>query len=263
MFRTTLGFLILALSLTAQAALQTEEVDYEAGGQQLQGYLAYDDAVDGKRPGILVVHEWWGHNEYARKRAEMLADMGYTAFAVDMYGKGKLADHPEDAKGFMSSLMSDLSVAEARFDKALEILTGHETVDAGKTAAIGYCMGGGLVLYMAAQGKDLDGVVSYHGSLGLASRAEPAPGDVDARVLVFTGGADDFVPTDQVQGFIETMRAAQAQYALHSYPGVKHSFTNPEADRFAEDYGMPIAYDREADEHSWRHTGTFFDDIFR
>lgn len=262
MIRLISGLLFLCITVSATAALQTEEIDYAVGDTQFQGYLAYDDDIEGERPGVLVVHEWWGHNEYARKRAEMLARMGYTAFALDMYGKGKVADHPEDAKSFMTALMSDMSAARERFDRALGILKDHDTVDADQTAAIGYCMGGGLVLYMAAEGKDLDGVISYHGSLGLVSKADPQPGDVQARVLVFTGGADNFVPMEQVQDFVGTMRQAQAQYALHSYPGVKHSFTNPEADRFAEEFGMPVAYDKHADEHSWRHTGVFLDNLF-
>lgn len=257
------GLLALLFTTSAAAALQTEEVDYEVGGKQFQGYLAYDDTVTGQRPGVLVVHEWWGHNEYARRRAEMLAGMGYTAFALDMYGKGNVADHPEDAKSFMTALMSDMDQAEARFDKALEILKAHETVNADDTAAIGYCMGGGLVLYMAAEGKDLDGVVSFHGSLGLAAKAEPWPGDVSGPVLVFTGGADSFVPREQVQSFVGTMRDADARYTLHSYPGVKHSFTNPAADDFAKKFNMPVAYDKAADEDSWQHTGIFLNNLFK
>lgn len=263
MSRWIAGLMSLLFTASALAALQTEEVGYEVGGQQFQGYIAYDDATTGKRPGVLVVHEWWGHNDYARRRAEMLAQMGYTAFALDMYGKGKVADHPEDAKSFMTSLMSDMSQAEARFDRALEILKAHKTVDAEQTAAIGYCMGGGLVLYMAAEGKDLDGVVSFHGSLGLVAKAAPEPGDVSGPVLVFTGGADNFVPKEQVQAFVGTMRDAEVQYALYSYPGVKHSFTNPAADDFAEEFGMPVAYDKAADEHSWQHTGIFLNNIFK
>lgn len=262
MSRWITGLLSLFFAANAMAALQTEEIDYEVNGQQFQGYLAYDDTITGERPGVLVVHEWWGHDDYARRRAEMLARMGYTAFALDMYGKDKLADHPEDAKSFMTSLMSDMGQAEARFDRALEILKAHDTVNGEHTAAVGYCMGGGLVLYMAAEGKDLDGVVSFHGSLGLVAKAAPEPGDVSGPVLVFTGGADNFVPKSQVQSFVGTMREAGARYALHSYPGVKHSFTNPAADDFAEKFGMPVAYDKAADEHSWRHTGIFLGNLF-
>ena len=248
-------------SVVAHAEVQTQEIRYKVGYTEFTGYLAYDDAVVGKRPGILVVHEWWGHNAYARTRAEMLAALGYTAFALDMYGTGKLADHPDDATTFMQAVVSNMPEAEKRFHAAQGVLMGHATVDREKTAAIGYCFGGGIVLHMARAGTDLDGVVSFHGSLGTQTPAES--GRVNAQVLVLTGAADPFVPAEQVQVFEKEMAAAAVQYELKSYPGVKHSFTNPGADGLAERFGMPLAYDAGADKDSWQRMQVFFRNIFR
>lgn len=252
--------LMCGLSAGAFAALQGKEIVYHVGDNEFTGYLVYDDAIEGKRPGVLVVHEWWGHNAYARKRADMLAREGYTAFALDMYGTGKVADHPDDAKAFMQAVTANMPEAERRFDKAKALLQQQPTVDADHIAAIGYCFGGGIVLHMARAGEDLDGVVSFHGSLGTEVPARK--GEVKARVLVFTGAADPFAPPQVVAGFEKEMQAAGADYRVVSYPGVKHSFTNPEADGFAQRFGMPLAYDKHADEDSWKQTGEFFTEIF-
>ena len=165
----TLVFCALAavlFSLPLKASIKTEEVSYSEGGTTLKGFLAWDDAISGKRPGVLVVHEWWGLNDYARSRAKQLAELGYTALAVDMYGDGKVADHPKDAGAFAASVMKDPQVALARFRAALKALKEQPTVDPEKIAAIGYCMGGAIVLNAARQGMDLDAVASFHGSLG-------------------------------------------------------------------------------------------------
>ena len=244
----------------AWGAVQGEEVTYRANDTVMRGYLAYDDDVKGRRPGVLVVHEWWGHNEYARKRARMLAELGYTALAVDMYGDGKQARHPEDAGKFSSAVMQNLSVARKRFDAARALLESHETTDADRTAAIGYCFGGGVVLHMARAGEDLRGVVSFHGSL---ATARPAPKDgIKARILVLTGADDPFVPAQQVEDFRNEMEAAGADYKVISYPGAKHSFTNPEADAFGGKFNLPLAYHAEADKRSWKAMQAFFERIF-
>jgi dienelactone hydrolase len=261
MNRVSAFIFLLLFSLVANAAVKTEEVRYRVGDSEFTGYLAYDDAVSGKRPGVIVIHEWLGHNAYARKRAEMLAESGYTAFALDMYGSGKLADHPDDAKAFMQAVVSDMQQAEARFDEARSILQRHPSVDAEHIAAIGYCFGGGMVLHMARAGKDLDGVVSFHGSLGTQTPAEKDR--VKARVLVFNGAADPFVPSEQVAAFEAEMEQAGVEYELENYAGVKHSFTNPDADSFAQRFDMPLAYDEKADKDSWQRTLAFFRDIFK
>ncbi len=253
--------LVLLGVATAQAAIKTEQVEYKAGDTKLKGYLAYDDAVRGKRPGVLVVHEWWGLNDYVKKRARMLAEQGYTAFALDMYGDGKQATHPKDAGKFAAAVRSNMPVAKARFEAARTLLAGQPTVDPEHIAALGYCFGGGIVLEMARRGAPLDGVVSFHGSL---SAARPAKADdIRARVLVFTGAADPMAPPEVVQAFRKEMDAAQADYRVVVYPGAKHSFTNPEADAFGKKFDMPLAYDPEADRDSWAQTLQFLQQIFQ
>ncbi len=253
--------LLCGFSISGVAALKSEEIVYRVGDNDFTGYLVYDDAVKGKRPGVLVVHEWWGLNDYARKRADMLAKLGYTAFALDMYGTGKVADHPDDARSFMQAVTGNMPEAEKRFDKAKSILQQQPTVDASHIAAIGYCFGGGIVLHMARVGDDLDGVVSFHGSLSTDVPAQK--GKVKARVLVFTGAADPFAPPEVVSAFAQEMQRAGVDYQLISYPGAKHSFTNPDADKFGERFGMPLAYDKHADEDSWERTRTFLAQIFK
>ena len=255
-----LALLLGLLSVPAMGAVKGMEVNYQIDGASYTGYIAYDDALEGQRPGILVVHEWWGHNQYARHRAEMLAEMGYTALALDMYGSGKLANHPEDAKKFMSAVMGDLAQVEQRFNAALDLLKQEETVNPEQTAAIGYCMGGGIVLGMAKMGTELDGVVSFHGSLGPATKIPRGEGDT--RMLILNGAADPFVPAEQVAAFESEMQAQNMDYQLHNYPGVKHSFTNPDADAFGEKFQMPLAYDKAADDDSWQRMQVFLQGLF-
>ncbi len=238
-----------------------EEIQYRDGETKLNGYLAYDAAIKNKRPGILVVHEWWGHNEYARKRADMLAELGYVAFAVDMYGEGKLADHPDDAGKFMKQVTSNMSLAEQRLDAAMNILQQQEFTDNTRMAAIGYCFGGAMVLHLARIGTDIDGVVSFHGSLGTKS---PAKKDVvRAKMLVLHGEEDPFIPQEQVDAFKEEMNNAGVNYEFIAYPHVKHSFTNPQANNFAKKFDLPaLEYDQHADEDSWLRMQEFFKSIF-
>ncbi len=251
---------VLLSSASVWAEIKGETVDYSSNGVTLKGYLAYDDSSAAKRPGVLVVHEWWGHNEYARQRARMLAEMGYTALAVDMYGDGKLAEHPKDAKAFMMEVLNNMDALKARFMVAKETLAGHETVDNEKIAAIGYCFGGGVVLGMARQGVDLDGVASFHGSLGTQTPAKK--GAVKARVRVFTGAQDPMIPDEQVKLFEEEMKAADADYEVVVYPNATHSFTNPDADAFGKKFDMPLAYDADADKDSWAKLSAFLMDVF-
>ena len=240
---------LMGWALVAQAAVVGEPVEYRAGDTVMKGYLAYDDAVEGKRPGILVVHEWWGHNDYARSRAEQLAAMGYTALAVDMYGDGKQAAHPEDAGKFAGEVRKNMERATARFLAARELLSSHPTVTSGDISAIGYCFGGGIVLEMARRGVDLDLVGSFHGSLPTEQPAQP--GRVKAEVLVFNGADDPFVKPEQIEAFKAEMEAAGVKYSFTNYAGAKHSFTNPGADAFGQQFGLPLAYNADADEASW------------
>ncbi len=251
---------LVLLAFTAGAAVKTDEVFYLVGDNEFTGYLTYDDAIEGKRPGVLVVHEWWGHNAYARKRAEMLAAQGYTAFALDMYGTGKLAKHPDDAKAFMQAVTSNMPEAEKRFAMAKSVLQSHPTVNPDQVAAIGYCFGGGVVLHMARTGMDLDGVVSFHGSLATQTPAQPDT--VKAQVLVFNGAADPFSPPEQVLAFKQELQKAGVQLELVEYEGVQHSFTNPGADAVGKKFDMPLVYDKQADQDSWQRTEVFFNKLF-
>ena len=260
MLRNILISLLLIASVPVQAAVLGEEVSYQAGGTTLKGSLARDTAMQGKRPGILVVHEWWGHNDYARERARQLAELGYVALAVDMYGDGKTADHPDDAGKFAGAVRSNLPLMQARFEAARAFLNSQPEVDPEQNAAIGYCFGGGVVLAMARSGMDLDGVVSFHGSLGGGGTA--APGTVKARILVANGADDPFVTAEQIAAFKAEMDAAGADYTFINYPGARHSFTNPGADAFGERFGLPLAYNAEADADSWAEMQAFFRSLF-
>lgn len=264
MRRFLAGLFMLALGAAAGCASmpggpQGKEVSYSADGTTMKGYLA-SPAGAGRHPGVLVVHEWWGHNEYARRRAEMLAELGYVALAVDMYGDGKQAAHPEDAGKFANAVRSNMDSAEKRFLAAMELLKAQPNVDPEKIAAIGYCFGGGIVLEMARRGVDLDGVVSFHGSL--ATDAPARPGQVKAKVLVYNGADDPFVKPEQIEAFKREMQAAGVDYEFVNLPGAKHSFTNPQADEFGKRFNLPLAYDPEADKISWEGMQAFFERIF-
>ena len=251
---------VLLAALPAVAEVVTKEISYREGDTVMQGMLAWDDAVSGKRPGVLVVHEWWGQNDYARQRARMLAELGYTALAVDMYGDGRTAEHPDDAGKFAGAVGGNMPVARARFDAALATLRAQPTVDADDVAAIGYCFGGGIVLNMARLGTDIDGVVSYHGSLATDNPA--GEGDIKTHVLVFNGADDPMVTAEHIAAFKKEMEAAGADYTFVNYPGAVHSFTNPGATAVGEKFGLPLAYDEEADRDSWAKTQAFFTEIF-
>jgi len=245
----------------AEAKIVGKTVQYSARGVVMDGYLAYDENMRGKAPGVLVVHEWWGLNDYARRRARMIAELGYTALAVDMYGGDKVAAHPDDAGKFASELMKNFDVAKARFMAGMDLLKQQPTVDPTRIAAMGYCFGGGMVLNMARQGVDLKGVASFHGSLAPVQPAQP--GSVKAKILVLHGAADKFITVEQIEGFKQEMKSAGADLRFISYPGALHSFTAPEADELAKKFNMPIGYNAEADQKSWDELKKFLKEIFR
>ena len=259
--RIVAGILLLVLGLTwAQAGIKTKEVTYEADGVSLKGFIAYDDAVEGRRPGILVVHEWWGQNEYARTRARMLAGLGYVAMALDMYGDGRQAEHPEDAGKFASAVMSNMPLMRARFNAALETLKADPHVDVERLGAIGYCFGGGVVLNMARTGVPLKGIVSFHGSLGTSEPA--AKGRVKAKLLVCNGADDSFVSPEAIAAFRKEMDEAGADYRFINYEGAVHAFTNPAATENGKKFGLKLAYNEKADKESWEEMKEFFSSVF-
>jgi dienelactone hydrolase len=235
-------------------SIKTEEVTYSVDGTELKGFLAYDENQKGKKPGVIVVHEWWGNNDYSRRRAKMLAEIGYVALAVDMYGNGKQADNPKDAGNLAGETMSNIETAKAKFEAGVNFLKEQPQTDSQKIAAIGYCFGGGVVLNMALLGLDLNGVVSFHGSL---PDTVVNPTQVKAKILVCTGAADPFVPKEQVDKFENAMKNAKVNYKVVSYPDALHAFTNPAADSSGKKFNIPIAYNKEADEKSWREMKEF------
>jgi dienelactone hydrolase len=246
---------------SADKMIEGKEVQYSAGGVVMKGYLAYDMNIRGKRPGVLVVHEWWGLNEYARKRARMLAELGYTALAVDMYGDGKQAMHPDEAGKLSSELMKNFDSAKNRFTAAMEFLKKQPPVDPDRIAAIGYCFGGGIVLNMARQGIDLKGVASFHGVLAAVKPA--LPGTVKAQILVLQGADDKFVTPEQIVAFKQEMKNAGADFRFVAYPGAVHGFTNPDADELGKKFNLSLAYNAEADKKSWEELTKFLSAIFK
>jgi dienelactone hydrolase len=255
-----LGVFASLIPVWTWAAIVGEEVSYGAGDRIMKGYLAYDDAGTDKRPGVLVVHEWWGHNEYARKRARMLAEQGYVALAVDMYGDGKQAHHPDEAGKFSGEVGKNLPLAKERFAAARKVLADHKRVDPSRIAAMGYCFGGGVVLEMARQGIDLKAVGSFHGSLGTAQPARL--GVVKAKIFVAHGAEDPFTTAEQIATFKSEMTAAKVSYDFVSYPGAKHGFTNPDSDQWGQKFNMPLAYHAEADKQSWSAWLTLLNGVF-
>ncbi|WP_454255679.1 dienelactone hydrolase family protein [Pseudomonas sp. Marseille-Q8238] len=259
MRKTLLGLLLCASAL-AHADIQTREIPYTAAdGSKLVGYHAWDDAIEGERPGVLVVHEWWGLNDYAKHRARELAALGYSALAIDMYGEGKTAEHPEDAMAFMKAALADPEAAKARFDAGLQLLKAQPQTDDRRLAAIGYCFGGKVVLDMARQGSPLAAVVSFHGALVTTTPA--TPGSVKARILVEHGDADSMITAEQIAAFKTEMDEAGADYRFVALPGAKHGFSNPDADAHAG-HGLDIGYQKEADERSWSDMQALFKEVF-
>jgi dienelactone hydrolase len=250
------ALLSCVLASSALAEVKTAEVEYKQGDTVLQGFVAWDDAISGKRPGVLVVHEWWGHNKHAREQAQRIAAAGYVAFALDMYGKGKVATHPNDAKAFMAEATADFKVERARFDAALAQLKKRPEVNAKQIGAVGYCFGGAVALEMARAGTPLAFVATFHGALGTKT---PARKGFKPRVLVLNGAADPMVPKEQVDAFKQEMTAAGAKFQVIDYPGVKHAFTNRDADKV----GMPaLAYDAAADKASFEEFRKLMSELY-
>ena len=250
----SLAVMACMLAAVCSAKPRSRVVDYSyEDGVKLEGYMAWDDAVKGPRPGVIVVHEWWGHNQHARNAADRLAKAGYVAFALDMFGKGKLATHPDSAQAFVAQSMQDAATIPGRFGAALKVLRADEHVDTSRVGAIGYCFGGAVALGMARLGADLKAVATFHGALATSRPADP--GKVRPKLLIMTGGDDPLIPPAAVAAFEKEMKEAGANYRIITYPGAKHSFTNPDADKA----GLPpLAYNADAAKKSWAEMLKFF-----
>lgn len=249
---------VAMLTSSLGAAMKTETISYEQGGTQLRGFLAYDDAIQGKRPGIVVCPEWWGLTDYARHRAEMLAELGYVAFAADLYGEGKTTEDPAQAGTWAGALKKNRPLLRERVNAAFEQLKKNEFVDATKTGAIGYCFGGTTAIELGRSGAEVRGIVAFHAGL---DSPNPADGkNIKGSILVCHGGNDTFSPEKDIDAFKQEMRENHVDWQMNIYGGAVHAFTNPDADK----HGIPgIAYNAEADHRSWDDMKHFFNDLFK
>lgn len=261
--RLLMATILMCLTALAQAEVKTRQIDYQAAdGTKLVGYFAWDETIRGPRPGVVVVHEWWGLNDYAKRRARDLAALGYSALAIDMYGEGKNTEHPQDAMAFMNAATKDSAASAKRFEAGLDALKQQPETNPRKVAAIGYCFGGKVVLDAARRGDPLAGVVSFHGAL--ATNSPATEGSVKAPILVEHGNSDSMVTPQQVTAFKKEMDEAKADYQFVGIDGAKHGFTNPDADRLShgEHGGPDIGYNASADEMSWSDLKVFLKRIF-
>ena len=237
--------------------IQEQTITYDHEGTALEGVIYFDDAIAGARPGVLVVHEWWGLNDYAKRRARQLTELGYTAFAVDMYGKGKVTTHPEQAGEWTKLVTGNIELWQKRANLAHELLKSHPQVDNTKTAAIGYCFGGVSVLQLAYSGAEILGVVSFHGSLPLPTTSQASA--IKARIMVQHGAADPFIPAERITAFRAALEAARVDWRMTYHAGAKHAFTNPNADAAGVN---GLGYNEAADRRSWVAMQAFFSELF-
>ena len=244
--------------------LKEENVTYSPADNNdsvvLDGYVVYDENIEGKRPAVLVIHEWWGLNDYTKMRARELAKLGYIAMAIDLYGNGKRADNPDSAGKLSGPFYQNPALAKPLFDAALAKLKTYGQTDATKVGAIGYCFGGAQVLNLARMGEDLKGVVSFHGNLAVTT---PDKNLLKADVLVCHGAADPFVPQTEVDLFKKQMDSIGAKYTFKAYDGALHAFTNPNATALGEKFNLPIKYNAAADTASWKDMKEFFNRVFK
>ncbi len=248
----------LLLPLLAEAAVQTRVIEYKQGEAVLEGFLAWDDAHAGPRPGVLVVHDWYGPGPYTNSRCQQLAKMGYVAFAADIYGKGIRPTDPKECGVQAGKYRSDRALLRARVNAGLAVLRQQDGVDQKRIAAIGYCFGGTTVIELARSGADVAGVVSFHGGLD-----SPTPADgrnIRCKVLALQGADDPFVPAGDIAAFQDELRKAGVDWQFVAYGGAVHSFTRPDA---GNDPSKGAAYNESADRRSWQAMKDFFAEIFK
>lgn len=240
--------------------IKTEDVKYTADGNEMTGFVAYDENKKDKRPVVVIIHEWWGLNDYVKKRARDLAELGYLAFAMDMYGTGKKGENPEQAGALATPFYTDPQLAYSRIVTGMEQVKKMPQADSSKVAVIGYCFGGAMALNAARMGLPVKGIVSFHGGL---TGVPPSHEKTKAAILVLHGAADPFVPEEEVKKFKYQMDSANVAYTFIAYEGATHAFTNPDATENGKKFGIPIAYNAAADSASWKEMQTFFTKVFK
>ena len=248
----------ISATLLARADIHTETIEYKQGETVLAGFLAYDQAQTGPRPGVLIVHQWKGLGAYEKMRAEMLAKLGYTVFAVDIYGKGIRPGTPQDAGALAGKYKNDRALLRSRVTAGLDVLKKLSRTDPKRIAAIGYCFGGTTVLELARSGAEISGVASFHGGLSTPNAADA--GNIRGKVLALHGADDPFVPAAEVAAFEAEMRAGKVDWQLVTYGGAVHSFTDAGA---GNDNSKGAAYNASADQRSWTAMKGFFAEIFK
>lgn len=250
---TCAACVLVLMAVTAAAEVKTRTITYKDGDVECRGFLAYDDSISGPRPGVLVVHEWWGLDDYARRRARELAEAGYVAFAADMYGEGKTVAHPKDAGEMAGKVRANVAAWRQRGLAALKVLTSQPECDAGKVAAIGYCFGGSTALQLAYTGADLKAIATFHAALPAATATEA--GAVKGEILVCNGANDTFIPAPAIQAFKQGLETGHVKFEFVSYPGAVHSFTVPDSGK----HGNPgMQYNEAADKDSWAKMQALF-----
>jgi dienelactone hydrolase len=247
----------IAIVANANAEIKEQAVTYSDGTTTMKGFVVFDDAVTAKRPGIIMVHEWWGITKHIHDEARKFAQQGYTAFIADMYGDAKTADNPKDAGALSSSVMKAPATMESRFKAAQDQLAKQASVNPQKIGAVGYCFGGAVVLNMARTGAPLAAVAGFHASLGLNTPA-PAPGAVKAKILILNGADDPFVKREQYDALKKDFDAAKADYRIVEYPGAVHAFTNPEATEIGKKFNLPLKYDAKVDQEAKAEANKLF-----
>ena len=261
MIRPALLCCLVAMTVSLHAAheVKTETITYKDGDVTCKGFLASPAGLVGIAPGVLVVHDWYGCGPYAQQRAKELAQRGYVAFALDMYGDGKVVSSGADASALAGGFYKDLPLMVRRSRAGLAVLTGQSTVDKARVASIGFCFGGTVSLNLARSGDPLAGVVSFHGGLKAATAVPATEGGIKAKVLVLHGGADPFVPPADVAAFMDEMTKAKAVWRMETYGGAVHSFSNPGA---GDNVASGSAYNVAAEKLSIATMERFFGEIF-
>ncbi|MBV8961792.1 MAG: dienelactone hydrolase family protein [Hyphomicrobiales bacterium] len=250
------AFCAIAIVANANAAIREEPVAYTDGETAMKGFVVYDDAITAKRPGIVIVHEWWGITKHIHDEAQKFAEQGYTAFIADMFGDGKTVDNPKDANAISGSVMKNPTAMASRFNAARDELAKQASVDPQRVGAVGYCFGGAVVLNMARAGADLGAVAVFHALLGPNTPA-PAPGTVKAKILILNGADDPFVKREQYDALKKDFDVAKADYRIIEYPGAVHAFTNPEATELGKKFNLPLRYDAKVDQEAEAEAAKF------